>query len=234
MKFSHQQIFTQVSLHSPHFYLCYINLAIEMQEKSDQFLSNISPVQYELIPTSSVELTDVTVQNKDPATAAVVSTYIPMNYNRRKKWKSAKIYAIICLCLVWFISISMIVMGIVHIGNCPKQRYIPLFLVVGGSLTMFSTVAVYFSRFHDLHRCLVAICNAIYSVTFSWYFLGCLIIYGLYIPEVDGFDINNYCHRDVYLFSFWLLNAFFILCGGYLLMIIFLFIIGLIENYQNR
>ncbi|XP_046374193.1 uncharacterized protein LOC124147580 isoform X2 [Haliotis rufescens] len=86
---------------------------------------------------------------------------------------------------------AMVAMGTIHMDNCPAEKYIPIYLIVGGSFTIL-VVAV---------RVLVKICCS-----------GSVWIYGLH-TKYDPTDKTaaNYCDNTFYLFAFWCTTASYIL-----------------------
>lgn len=43
-----------------------------------------------------------------------------------------------------------------------------------------------------------------------WFLAGCIIVYRIYEPDYTNPLSNTYCHRTVYLYSFWLMTSVFI------------------------
>ncbi|XP_046374188.1 transmembrane protein 272-like isoform X1 [Haliotis rufescens] len=115
---------------------------------------------------------------------------------------------------------AMVAMGTIHMDNCPAEKYIPIYLIVGGSFTIL-VVAV---------RVLVKICcsgegntflfdlisiiiNLVLGLfMFAWFIAGSVWIYGLH-TKYDPTDKTaaNYCDNTFYLFAFWCTTASYIL-----------------------
>lgn len=117
--------------------------------------------------------------------------------------------------LVVVIPLSMIVMGSIYLYNCPAQIMIPIFLIAGGASFLFSIVLL-----KKLNR----VANnseedqSCYRKTFSfaimfqlgWFIAGCYWIYGTYQPDYLNEGSSSYCHKTLYQYSFWFINAIFL------------------------
>lgn len=110
--------------------------------------------------------------------------------------------------------------GAKYKNDCPVEKNIPIYLIVGGSFGIF--------------RNLISLCrrgksdnsssseegrskpNFLESIIdcflLAWFIAGNVWIYSNYKPSyVEG--AANYCHKTLYLFAFWLTNTTYILIG---------------------
>ncbi|XP_072544680.1 transmembrane protein 272-like [Salminus brasiliensis] len=123
------------------------------------------------------------------------------------------------------IPIAQIAMGVVYLNECPKQHYIPLYLVVCG---VFSTV-------RSLLSCLPCnkkeedgsssglniLCNVwnglVFAFMFCWFISGSVWIYSIYPPNYNStMPGEPYCNKTLYLFAFWTTTVTYIILAGLL------------------
>ncbi|KAK3744214.1 hypothetical protein QZH41_013567, partial [Actinostola sp. cb2023] len=124
----------------------------------------------------------------------------------------------IAIGILMAIPITMIVLGAKYKNDCPIEKHIPIYLIVGGSFGIF--------------RNLVSLCkrgkkhgsdeeegesrkNPIESILdcflFAWFIAGNVWIYANYKPIFDDPNDAKYCNKTLYLFAFWLTNATYIM-----------------------
>ncbi|GIZ03882.1 uncharacterized protein CEXT_793011 [Caerostris extrusa] len=123
-------------------------------------------------------------------------------------------FVFLCFFLIIVIPLSMIIVGSSYIQNCPAQFMIPIFLVVGGSSFLASIVLLrklntLSKKTDEDEECykksfLVAVLFHI-----GWFIAGCYWIYGAYAPNYVDETSPLYCHKTLYLYSFWFLNSIF-------------------------
>lgn len=121
------------------------------------------------------------------------------------------------------IPIAMIVMGATHLDDCPAERYIPIYLVVGGS---FGVVRNLFSIFR---RCLCQkkdedqeeekprpnpIESVIDCFMFAWFIAGNVWVYRTKGDfSTDNPEADDYCDPTLYWFAFWMITSVYIVMG---------------------
>ncbi|XP_077984538.1 uncharacterized protein LOC144439143 [Glandiceps talaboti] len=132
---------------------------------------------------------------------------------------------IIIMGIMTAIPITMIVMGALYMDDCPAEKYIPTYLIVGG---VFQFVALILSMWSSqkkrsgnddddgstgmLGKCVRVVSALIYLFNFAWFIAGNVWIYRTE-PDYDDSTGGNYCDQTLYLFSFWLITTSYILIG---------------------
>ncbi|UYV75747.1 hypothetical protein LAZ67_13001200 [Cordylochernes scorpioides] len=105
-----------------------------------------------------------------------------------------------------------------YLHECPVQPYVPIYLVVGGVFSIVKQVL------QCVHGCIKdketpnenkdpSCIKLLNLFLFAWFIAGCVWVYGCYAPGYDNPEDPLFCNKTVYLFSFWLLNSFFIFFG---------------------
>lgn len=117
------------------------------------------------------------------------------------------------------IPFTMIIIGVTYLGDCPVEKYIPVYLIVGGIFGAVKNMINFRSRCrtgegesgdslpqkpHD---------NILNCFLLIWFIAGCVWIYRVYEPEYEDTDSAFYCNKTVYLFAFWLVTTAFIVTG---------------------
>lgn len=119
------------------------------------------------------------------------------------------------------IPVCMIVIGSMYYNDCPAEPYIPLFLIVGGSFSVFKYLIGVKQRIRrgdtdsqepppahpaqSLITCFLC----------CWFISGCVWVYRIYKPTMNELhrDSVDYCNRTVYVFAFWLITTAYIFLG---------------------
>ncbi|XP_034413741.1 transmembrane protein 272-like [Cyclopterus lumpus] len=119
------------------------------------------------------------------------------------------------------ISIAQIAMGAVHLDDCPRQHYIPIYLIVAGVfglvLSVFSCLPCTKAPEDGTFNPLTRVCMAWNSLTsfffFCWFIAGNVWIYSIYEPNYNRntTNVDPYCDRSLYLFAFWTTTLVYIL-----------------------
>ncbi|XP_070786040.1 transmembrane protein 272 [Enoplosus armatus] len=122
--------------------------------------------------------------------------------------------------------IAQIAIGAVHLVDCPRQRYIPIYLIVVGVfglvLATLSCLPCAQKPKDGTSNPLNRVCTAWNSLTsiflFCWFIAGNVWIYSIYKPNYNKNTTNTdpYCDRTVYLFAFWTTTLIYILLGLFL------------------
>jgi len=111
--------------------------------------------------------------------------------------------------------------GYVYKEQCPKQKHIPIYLIVAGSFTILRQILDLFARCAtkdddggnqrfltcDCCKCLTAIISLF---MFGWFIAGNIWIYSAYEPNYTDPISQEYCHKTLYLFAFWLTTSVYI------------------------
>lgn len=143
----------------------------------------------------------------------------------------ASVIGTILLAPVLAIPIAMIVVGSIHLNDCPVERYIPIYLIVGGCFGALQTILTFSLRLKN-HRedknegrgrqqqnedgSGNTDSNArpnpgsgiISCFLLAWFIAGSVWVYRIY-TTVDTSDVSSshYCHGSVYWFAFVLITV---------------------------
>ncbi|KAM9824233.1 transmembrane protein 272-like [Neosynchiropus ocellatus] len=104
----------------------------------------------------------------------------------------------------WMVMIAAISMGAIHLGSCPVQPMIPIYLLVLGVSTLVSLLLVYSVNIwqggvvNTLASILVVL---LHIFTLCWFVAGTDWVYRVYLPNNVPGEVG-YCHRTIYLFAF--------------------------------
>ncbi|KAG7519719.1 hypothetical protein JOB18_014761 [Solea senegalensis] len=132
------------------------------------------------------------------------------------KLGSSKIFAAI-------LPIAQIALGVVYLHKCPKQDYIPIYLIVSGvfglMLSWLACLPCAQEPKDGTTNPLSQVCMAWNSLTsfflFCWFIAGNVWIYSIYQPNYNETttDVDPYCNKTVYLFAFWTTTLVYIVLG---------------------
>lgn len=121
----------------------------------------------------------------------------------------------IILGITMVIPITSIVIGSLHVHDCPAQQYIPIFLIVGGVFGVLKNLMDFRLRCKAKEEVLKQdpISNVVTCFMLAWFIAGCVWVYQVYEPDYNDPDDSDYCHPTLYLYTFWLLNSVLIFVG---------------------
>uniref|UniRef100_A0A3P8SEA0 Si:dkey-19b23.12 n=1 Tax=Amphiprion percula TaxID=161767 RepID=A0A3P8SEA0_AMPPE len=129
--------------------------------------------------------------------------------------------------LLCIMPIAQITIGTVHLEDCPRQPYIPIYLIVVGVfglvLSLLSCLPCAKKPEDGTTNPLSQICTAWNSLTscflFCWFITGNVWIYSIYQPNYNKntTHVEPYCDRTLYLFAFWTTTLVYILLCLFLL-----------------
>ncbi|XP_049923218.1 transmembrane protein 272-like [Epinephelus moara] len=110
---------------------------------------------------------------------------------------------------------AQLVVGAVYQHDCPRQPYIPIYLLVMGIVSLLLTVlsilpcCASFGNQSKTWSCLV------FLFFLCWFIAGNVWIYSIYEPNYNKTisSLDTYCNKTLYLFAFWTTNLFYILWG---------------------
>ncbi|KAM4536670.1 transmembrane protein 272 [Odontesthes bonariensis] len=122
--------------------------------------------------------------------------------------------------------IAQISIGAVHLNDCPRQPYIPIYLIVAGvfglALAVLSCLPCAQELDDGTTNPLSRPCAAWNSLTsfflFCWFITGNVWIYSIYEPNYNKTttNVDPYCDKTVYLFAFWTTTLVYILIGFFM------------------
>jgi len=120
------------------------------------------------------------------------------------------------------IPVAMIVIGSVYFHECPAEPYIPIFLIVGGSFSVFKYLIGVLTRVRRAEtgneqdpQPTHPVQSLITFFLCGWFITGCVWVYRIYWPNTypsSSSDLD-YCNSVVYIFSFWLITTAYIFLG---------------------
>ncbi|XP_064608113.1 transmembrane protein 272-like [Liolophura sinensis] len=140
------------------------------------------------------------------------------------------IVGLVILGLSTALPIAMIVIGSMYLHDCPVERYIPIYLVVGGSFGLFYFFISLCNRAKSKRDgeesddspapCLSTILCLVSCFTTAWFIAGNVWVYRTYsIWSADPVS-KNYCNQTLYLFAFWQLTACYIMLAIGLVLVV--------------
>ncbi|XP_070552900.1 transmembrane protein 272-like isoform X2 [Ptychodera flava] len=117
--------------------------------------------------------------------------------------------------------------GSIHKDDCRAEPHIPIYLIVSGTfvIVVFFLSACAGDKKRRLvnddveddggasYGCAKCLSTLISLFLLAWFIAGNVWIYGTYEPNYSNDEARDYCHKTLYLFSFWLMNATYILLG---------------------
>ncbi|XP_077518964.1 transmembrane protein 272-like isoform X2 [Amblyomma americanum] len=123
--------------------------------------------------------------------------------------------------VTFIIPVSMIVIGTIYINDCPAEKYIPIFLVMGGVFGVLRTLLDVCGKCRRPDSSGEAGRNAneeqraeertwstlVNCFLFAWYVAGCVWVYRAYPPDYTNSESPEFCDRTLYLFAFGLVTA---------------------------
>ncbi|XP_067663619.1 transmembrane protein 272-like [Haliotis asinina] len=156
--------------------------------------------------------------------AKTQSTGVPDFLKRFILLLAGTIGCTILIGLFMAIPVAMIVMGSIHLDNCPAERYIPIYLIVAGSVWSLQSIISLGKRCCSQKseetegeeekkktNPFEAILN---TFMFSWFIAGNVWVYRTYGHFDSDPASGNYCDHTLYWFAFWLITATYIMFGS--------------------
>ncbi|XP_049612760.1 transmembrane protein 272 [Syngnathus scovelli] len=125
--------------------------------------------------------------------------------------------------LLCIIPIAMIAVGAEHLDDCPRQRNIPVYLIVMGVFLILLVISVYLPCTQQpkdgppnpLYRLCLGwkVVLAVFLVI--WFVAGNVWIYSIYKPNYyKNITMHElYCEKRLYQFAFWTMTLLYILVG---------------------
>ncbi|KAI3376386.1 hypothetical protein L3Q82_016867 [Scortum barcoo] len=125
--------------------------------------------------------------------------------------------------VVCVMPIAQIAIGAVYLHDCPRQHYIPIYLIVVGVfglvLALLSCLPCAQEPKDGPSNPLSRVCATWNSLTsvfmFCWFIAGNVWIYSIYEPNYNKntTNVDPYCNKTLYLFAFWTTTLVYILLG---------------------
>nr|XP_004225725.1 uncharacterized protein LOC101242368 [Ciona intestinalis] len=166
----------------------------------------------------------------------------------------APVFCVVGCIMFMVLPIAMVVIGAIHFHDCPIQHYIPIWLIVAGSLAFLtggSNCGLSYVRRRKNEesgsggRTIINVCGGIVAVfNLTWFILGNVWVFSIYPPntETDIYKAGHieeepYCNYIVYYFAYWIIIVSYVLLGIVLLFLFLSFIASgcksIIMNYEE-
>lgn len=130
------------------------------------------------------------------------------------------VVGLIGLALANIISIAQIVIGSIYIHDCTLCPGIPIILIINGCIGVLESFSEsvnkkieensesHSSQIQTTFRIEV---NVLRLLAIGSFIAWCVLVFGSEKPEYYDSNSEKFCHKTLYLFSFWLLNIYIIL-----------------------
>uniref|UniRef100_A0A8C6ULH1 Si:dkey-19b23.12 n=1 Tax=Neogobius melanostomus TaxID=47308 RepID=A0A8C6ULH1_9GOBI len=127
--------------------------------------------------------------------------------------------------VVSILPVAQIAIGAAYLNECPREHYIPIYLVVMGSFSLLLTLLSCLpcaqpkeGSTNFLHRLCTGWNSLVSAFVFCWFIAGNVWVYRIYEPIYvnNATTADIYCHKTVYLFAFWTITLFYILLMAFL------------------
>ncbi|XP_048885846.1 zgc:103586 isoform X2 [Brienomyrus brachyistius] len=112
--------------------------------------------------------------------------------------------------------LSTIALGSMHINDCPKQPYIPIYLLVFGLVGLLLQVQYFLCKCctqcnNPVVESLSTACRVLLCLfAVCWLITGSVWIYSIFPPNYESPRKPDYCEKTMYLFAFWTHNAIYV------------------------
>jgi len=131
---------------------------------------------------------------------------------------------LICFGIGQCIPIAMIVIGSIYLHDCPRQRFIPIYLIVSGCFlvagSLFEAIKRHCCKRKDENNENISVKDLLRNplgslvllFTLAWLIAGSVWIYSIR-NDYDSEDPTSekFCHPVLFKFSFWMTTAQYIL-----------------------
>ncbi|XP_076737917.1 transmembrane protein 272-like [Maylandia zebra] len=131
--------------------------------------------------------------------------------------------------------IAQIAIGAIYLHECPRQHYIPIYLIVLGLSSLLFVLLSYFPCAKEPEEGTSNPLSTIYKAwnllamffVPCWFIAGDVWIYSIYQPNYDKntTNVDPYCNKTLYLFAFWI-NTLVNISVGFFFLGVFLFLLG--------
>lgn len=112
----------------------------------------------------------------------------------------------------------MIVMGSLYLDDCPRQRFIPIYLIVFGVFALIKALSTLVQRIasHYKHEDDVPcedypIDGILGCFLMVWFIAGNVWVYGVYNDYSTDSSSPDYCYQPLYEFAFWMITLMYII-----------------------
>lgn len=139
-------------------------------------------------------------------------------------------------CVIWIVimlalPVACIVLGVKYKDDCPRQKYIPIYLIVAGCFGALKSLINIFEKVCQWTRKNRGdddgddddtterkrpnpLDSLVSCFLLAWFIAGSVWVFSIYGDHQHDFpEQDNYCHKTLYAFSFWMLIAQYITVG---------------------
>ena len=116
--------------------------------------------------------------------------------------------------------VYFLVSGVIYKDKCPVQPKIPIYHIVFGCFLILEIFMCIFAAIRksrgdqEGNTTKFISCGSIVSCfMMAWFICGNVWVYANYKPEYHDPASKNYCHKTLYLFTFWIITSGYILSG---------------------
>jgi len=134
------------------------------------------------------------------------------------------VVGLLCIAIAQAIPIAMIVIGSIYVHDCPRERFIPIYLIVGGCAVILASL-IKGIRQHAFKKdeaeedkitkedakrsCLESL---LMLFCLAWFIAGSVWIYRIHKDfDSDDSESEMYCHPVLYWFAFWMTTIQYII-----------------------
>ncbi|XP_061566199.1 transmembrane protein 272-like [Cololabis saira] len=168
------------------------------------------------------ELTTVISQDKSQSSPQW-QTYEKRSQQETQRSQTQPEVKVISKSICCILPIAHIAIGAVYLHDCPREPYIPIYLIVFGVFGVLLSVLPCLPC-TELPRDgpATSMSNLGFALNFlmsifllCWFIAGNVWIYSIYQPNYDKntTSVDPYCDKTLYLFSFWIPTLVYIFLG---------------------
>ncbi|XP_011495068.1 PREDICTED: uncharacterized protein LOC105359997 [Ceratosolen solmsi marchali] len=106
--------------------------------------------------------------------------------------------------IVFAIPACMIIIAAFYFYDCPEDKFIPFYLLVGGGFEVFNKLFFLCTNIQIVNNTIMNTCRV------GWFILGSVSVYKVYEPNYDP-ALGKYCNKTLYLFAFYLITLGYII-----------------------
>ncbi|CAK8683703.1 transmembrane protein 272-like [Clavelina lepadiformis] len=126
----------------------------------------------------------------------------------------------ILIAVLLAVPIAMIVVGALNLHRCPIERFIPIWLIVGGSVGAFMQLMSIIKRIKS--KCegteseeedgkAYSGCSGLLGCfNIAWFLAGNVWVYRIYHPNTNPADDDSWCDATTYYLAFWVITSVYI------------------------
>jgi hypothetical protein len=114
--------------------------------------------------------------------------------------------------------------GILYKDDCKYQKYIPIYLIIGGSFGVMRTLWMLYQRTCQRNdeneedgdrKQMNPLEMLLNCFMLAWFITGSVWIFSIYTSyQSDDKTKHNYCNEVLYLYAFWITNATYMLLAS--------------------